>query len=419
MTVVSSTIDSLVSYDWNDWEVSETEVRRAITALKVDLQFDSTITALKTSGGLKKLLSRIPSQPKTLAPELISVLASRSSSSKSTIRSEFLSSGAAIQLLWARNPLHHFRPDLFFDICSDLGLTSRTLKYANQTAIGSGAMSATSTTSPSNSSAPFTGSGATGTNPTTLSIDVIDKVALAFSHSGTEEKYGNPLGNLSSYLSSLTSNQRLTQARALVNQPISTLFPYAYTNGRPSRARVIWAAGILHNLEPELIASVILAEQRDQSRNEDAKDYIGATSFLQGNTSIGLGQVVISTARNNDLFSDIIQSSGTRKSLSHETIAALLCSDEFNIFATARYIRQVANAASRVAPSALPVTHSIFPNINLSLYSMHSSKWPFDNVLALGSEYTSNAWDDKIYLNWGNFVGHAYKTFRRSKIAFP
>jgi hypothetical protein len=51
MTVVSSTIDSLVSYDWNDWEVSETEVRRAITALKVDSQFDSTITALKTSGG--------------------------------------------------------------------------------------------------------------------------------------------------------------------------------------------------------------------------------------------------------------------------------------------------------------------------------------------------------------------------------
>jgi hypothetical protein len=82
----------------------------------------------------------------------------------------------------------------------------------------------------------------------------------------------------------------------------------------------MWAAGNVHDLEPELIGAVILAEQRDQSQNEDAKDYVGATSLMAANTSIGLGQIVVSTARSNDLFADIL-SSGVRGGLSHTGIA--------------------------------------------------------------------------------------------------
>ena len=85
-----------------------------------------------------------------------------------------------------------------------------------------------------------------------------------------------------------------------------------------------------------MLSAFILAEQRDQSRNEDAKDLIAATSFKRANTSIGLGQVVVSTARRNDLFADLL-SKPTRTSLSHEQIARLLASDEFNIFAVAKY----------------------------------------------------------------------------------
>jgi len=45
------------------------------------------------------------------------------------------------------------------------------------------------------------------------------------------------------------------------------------------------------------------------------------------------------------LFSDLL-SPGTRGRLAHDQIARLLDSDEFNIFAVAKYIRQVANAAT-------------------------------------------------------------------------
>ncbi|MFO5890474.1 EamA family transporter, partial [Klebsiella pneumoniae] len=44
------------------------------------------------------------------------------------------------------------------------------------------------------------------------------------------------------------------------------------------------------------IGAIILAEQRDQTRDEDAKDYQAAVSIKSANTSIGLGQVVVSTA---------------------------------------------------------------------------------------------------------------------------
>lgn len=193
------------------------------------------------------------------------------------------------------------------------------------------------------------------------------------------------------------------------------MVPMSYRGGRPSRADVMKAAGKVHQLEPALIAAFILAEHRDQSRNEDAKDYIGAVSLSQGNTSIGLGQVVISTARRHDLFADLLRTD-VRQGLSHDQIAEMLVSEEFNIFAVARYIRIVANAGARQTATGLQATNIKFPGINFLAYGRPSAEWPVDNVRALGSEYTSTAWDDILSPGWGDFVNDAYTDMKGANV---
>jgi hypothetical protein len=174
-------------------------------------------------------------------------------------------------------------------------------------------------------------------------------------------------------------------------------------------------AGKKYDLEPALIAGFILAEQRDQSQNEDAKDYLGAVSLASANTSIGLGQVVISTVRKHELFDDF-QAIGTSKSASQETIAQMLTSDEFNIIAVARYIRWVADRAAGMSIAKLPNTQAKFPNIKLAEYKRHSQYWPDDNISALGSEYTSTAWDDRLSPGWGDFVLSAVRDIKAAGV---
>jgi hypothetical protein len=153
-----------------------------------------------------------------------------------------------------------------------------------------------------------------------------------------------------------------------------------------------------------MLAAFLLAEQRDQSQAEDAKDYQGATSFKQANTSIGMGQVVVSTAQKNDLFADLHQGKE-----GHDSTARLLASDEYNIFAAAKYMRQVADKGATLAISTLPQTAAAFPGIDMAAYARGSDTWPDDNIRALASEYTSRAWDDSLSEGWAFFVWEAYQ----------
>ncbi|HEY6529128.1 MAG TPA: hypothetical protein VIZ65_10575 [Cellvibrionaceae bacterium] len=173
--------------------------------------------------------------------------------------------------------------------------------------------------------------------------------------------------------------------------------------------------GKKYNLEAALIAGFILAEQRGQSQNEDAKDYLGAVSLKEVNMSIGLGQVVISTVEKHNLFDDF-QAAGTSKSASHKTIAGMLTSDEFNIIAVARYIRWVADQAAVLSIAKLPNTKAKFPGINLSEFKRHSQYWPDDNIRALGSEYTSTAWDGRLSPGRGDFVLSAVRDIKAAGV---
>jgi len=209
---------------------------------------------------------------------------------------------------------------------------------------------------------------------------------------------------------SLRISQPREPSQLLLNQPISTVMSEAYGGELPSRKQVTEAAARANNIQPELLTAVILAEQRDQTMLEDAKDYTAAVSILQGNTSIGLGQVVVSTARNNNLFSDLL-SAQTTQNLSHNDMAQLLASDEYNIFAAAKYIRTVADQGAAIDISKIPDTQQWFPGLDLQAYSQNSGNWPDDNIRALASEYTTSPWDNGESADspgWGYFVFEAY-----------
>ena len=114
-------------------------------------------------------------------------------------------------------------------------------------------------------SAPFTGSGATGTSETTLSIPFVDKLLLAIRHRPTRAWYSNPISNspaydgLPAYLATLTPIRRVQQARLLLGLPITSVVKASYAGFVPSRAQVVKAAARAHDLHPDLLGAFLLA----------------------------------------------------------------------------------------------------------------------------------------------------------------
>jgi len=93
-----------------------------------------------------------------------------------------------------------------------------------------------------------------------------------------------------------------------------------------------------------------------------------------------------------------------------------LTSDELNLFAVARYARKVANNGAKITLATLPQTQAEFPGIMMLDYAKNSMAWPRDNIRALGSEYTSRAWDDRLSVGWGDFVLDAYDDVKGSGV---
>lgn len=287
----------------------------------------------------------------------------------------------------------------------------------------------------SDPSAPFTGSGATGINPTKVDIPIKDQFNLFYEkklgrgsdykngkasaeEAPTTAQYSNPLDNKSvqEYVANLSPQERQAQVNLLLSQPISSVFAESYGSQLPTRIDVIKAAAKTYNLEPELIASLLLAEQRDQSKNEDAVDYQSADKTGY-DSSIGFGQIKLSTLKKNDLLSDLILRSN-REKLTPSQTAKLLASDEVNIFAVAKYVRKVIDTSSSFPKeqAAFMREKGYLPSLDMSVFLNSSAKWPADNIRALGSEYSSKPWDGQFILNWGDGVYEAYKDVKNSNI---
>ena len=387
---VAEEVRQLVNYTVLDLLVSEVEELRIVALLEGDACLDATVLDLDSDGTLSRLFRRVDG--KATRRDLLQALGagtSGSSLARATELADQLGEEWGTILRLASMGVDEAAAP--FDPSAHAGLIS------------------------SDPSDPFTGVGATGTNPTDLSIPWLDQGRLAAGHEATEQKYSNPLGDLRVYLSGLSEQERTDQATLLCSQEISTVNPEAYGDELPSRIQVIEAAAAAHNLHPELVAAIILAEQRDQTEREDAKDYVAADSVMEGNTSLGLWQVVVSTAQQHDLFSDLL-SSEARGSLDHADTARLLASDEYNIFAVAKYLRIVADEGATKTAADLPSTASTYPNIDFAAYANNSSTWADDNISAIGSEYTSRAWDDNLSPGWGFFVLEAYQDVLRAGV---
>jgi len=178
---------------------------------------------------------------------------------------------------------------------------------------------------------------------------------------------------------------------------------------------VVTAAAGANNLSPEVVSAFLLAESRDQSQNEDAKDMLAAKT-LGHNSSIGLGQVVVSTARRHALFDQLLGAGGTAK-LSESEVAEALADDVFNIYATAKYIRIVADLGSKLDPASLPRTLADFPGLELNTLAGNSAAWSGDTVGALGKYYASRPWTDSpLSTGWGWFVSEAFKDVSSSGV---
>lgn len=398
-----------------------------------DTDFNDTMASLIRSGGFDRITSRLNQSQNR---QLLLALGSRGTPANRD---------AAL----AAQPL--------FDLTGFGSATVYSQQYvgdygARAPSLASGTRARVVPTGPSSS---FTGSGATGVNPqaapmalsdmeemrcqawasTRTSISWTDRLSsgcftqppsptgLGVQHHqytrtpGFEMLYdwSNPIkGSLAAYTASLTAADLQDQARVLLSQPISTHFASSYAGRLPDRAQLVRAAARRHRLTPQVVAAIIFAEQRDQSVREDAADYAAGTIAHRASTSIGLGQVTGTAVRRHDLFADLASPSlravlARPTDVSTSRIATLLASDEFNIFATARYIRIVADIGATKTPAMLPNTMATYPGLNLSLYSQDASQWTEDHVACLGSEYTSAPFDDNLSRGWGEHVRQAFQ----------
>ena len=424
MTAVGDQVIGLLELgDLFTW-VTERDRAAALAALQADPRIDATISYLERQRLLDTLLTRYRGRRAPSLFDLTRMLAAKVTAvSAGTIEARL-------------RRFSYFSPESV-RLTTLLGQPTRVFRMANDLSVnlarhGVSLRLGACTTAPvpaipSSPQASFTGSGATGSDIYARRVPAVDQARIAWEqarHSGPDpgaagpvsRRYSNPLA-LSGLTLPSSPRERRGQAGRVACLTISTFFAPVYIDGLPTRAAVMAAAARVHRLTPEIIGGVILAEQRDQSRNEDMLDYTAATHpVYRRTTSIGLAQVRDDTAVRADLFADLLDSS-RRSSLDQRQVAALLACDEFNIFACARYIRRVADLAVRHSAATLPDTVSAFPGIDFAAYGRHGSAWPPANVAALGSEYTSRAWDDRVTA-WGSFVREAWNDMNAASISW-
>jgi hypothetical protein len=184
---------------------------------------------------------------------------------------------------------------------------------------------------------------------------------------------------------------------------------------REHRRHILTAARRLE-LHPEVIAALLLAEQRDQNPSRPhtlpgvgrvtaaSETWDWLASWAGKDPSIGLGQVRASTVKENNLIP------GVAKGKSLGQIQTLLWKPEHNIPAAAEYMRIVANGGARYRGKLPEGTDNqkYFRSLRLADFSRHSLDWTMGHLYLLGSEYTSSPWDGKYQGGWGLHVLKCY-----------
>lgn len=422
---VADRVRDLTSYAWNDWSVSREDQTQVVDLLRNDPNLNATLRDLSGdanlfgTSSLTAVVKRVDDP--ALRRQLIDVLATRSDAANATtVRGEVdkldttvVSGLGGAGGVAVNGNLWQVRFNLVRAGVPTSGPAFDRTPYAGLVS--------------SDPSRPFTGAGASGVDPTARAVPLGDQLAMLRGDDATTRRYSNPVGDLPAYLASLPPGDRARQAELFLRQPIASPMGEVWGAQPPTRAQVIEVAARQYNLDPATLGAFLLAEQRDQSALEDAKDYAAVVN-ANHNGSVGLGQIVISTARNSDLFADTV-SPATLRQAGNPAVARLLSDDAVSIFAAARYLRQTADAGSRETIATLdaktqaqspgaPSAAVLMPGFNPAAYAGNSASWPAANVVALGSEYTSRPWDGAWFQNWGNFVAEARRDVVASGV-FP
>ncbi|MFT5821032.1 MAG: hypothetical protein ACI8ZM_002281 [Crocinitomix sp.] len=299
-----------------------------------------------------------------------------------------------------------------------------------------------------NPQAVFTGSGSSGISPSESYISWWDmwflsgQIKKAKAEFGKEWQkliqtetagyelifqYSNPMKFIqpAEYFASLSEEERLERVLVLFGRDINTEFEEMYTDKLPSRIQVIRAAAAQYRLEPELVAAIIMAEQIDQSKKEDATDFQGAN--WGKSISVGLGQINVSSANKYDLL-DNVQNSQDQTDINNgntSVIGKYLASDEFNIFGIAKYIRHVADMGAKISGEVFGSYTFMqtgfgagsLSKADLAVLSEHSGNWGREvYIVLIGSEYTSKPFDMIHYKGWGELVLHSYHDIKLSGV---
>ena len=228
-------------------------------------------------------------------------------------------------------------------------------------------------------------------------------------------------------------------AEVLLKRPINTWFPDAYEQQRPSRLQVINYAAQKYGVPADVIAATILNEQWDQSSNEDRAEFAAAYSHRH-NTSLGLGQIVVSTAFRKELVQDVIpddldepdeplgadqhphESREMPSRGDHKHLAMALTSDELNIMATAAYLRHLIATMPSTEAELQEVWHKDFSASTLAeAYAVdgtplmidhietaqNGGPWSEQVINAVIDQYTQRPWQKRAG-GWGKLGLRAY-----------
>jgi hypothetical protein len=451
---VADQVRALTSYSATDWSVTEQDQKQVVQLLATDANINATLRDLSGdanvfgSSSLSAVINRVdnPAQRR----DLVDVLARRSDNANAqTIRRDLDRLDTPVAGGPGGAAAVSVNQNLFqvrFNAVR-LGVPSSAPPFDR--APFADLVS-------SNPAAPFSGAGASGVDPVSgPGVPVGDQIKMAWEKwqktdelpGSTSSRYSNPVGGLQTYLDGLPPGDRARQAELFLRQPIASPMGDVWGATPPTRAQVIEVAARQYNLDPATLSGFLLAEQRDQSALEDAKDYAAVVNGFH-NGSVGLGQIVISTARNNQLFADTV-SPQTMRVAGDPAVARMLSDDVVSIFGAARYIRQTADAGAKVSMATLDqrtrdsmirqerdrladlplsateqqtalniytatlpangtgLVRGSFPGFDPAQYAGNSARWSRDNVTALGSEYTSRPWDGGWYKGWGDFVSQA------------
>ncbi|HEY7187642.1 MAG TPA: hypothetical protein VH436_13900, partial [Vicinamibacterales bacterium] len=208
MTPAATGIQKLISYSITDWAVTDAEEIAILGLIRTDTTPDQTVSDLRAAGLLEGLVLRVTTNRR----QLVELLGGRTGSGSAAVLRPIVTR-LGNELAWS------------FTISNELQNHLRGLLVTTRSACAG--VGPVHVNGPSN--APFSGAGATGTNPSTLSVPLVDKGLLWFHHDGTRRKYTNPIpGSLPGYLATLTPNDRLSQAQTLVCQDLVSCVPGSY-----------------------------------------------------------------------------------------------------------------------------------------------------------------------------------------------